>query len=438
MFSFNFKLLKTTIFKFLINYFKNIIPTQGSPCCTVSRGLLSVTADNPRSKSILVYRRYHITVKSNQYTHYSTMIKSLFQSTQRLAISQQSRRSLSRLDPHAGGAGLGNVHDRMEPSTMPLFKHTAYPHTCRVIGAPMTYGQPYVGTDGSPDLLRQQQLLPKLSHLGWRVEDYGDIEFTPTLGAGGGFHGAGNAKNSEIVGAGCERLSNIVEDTLRQGQFPLVLGGDHSIGLGTLTGLLAVRPETGVIWVDAHADLNTPFFSESGNMHGMPLGLSVEGVALDDPNVIPGLAWLQGKNQLKPSQLVYVGLRDVDLPERRLIKELGIKAFTMHDIDRYGIGSVMEKAIHHLLKDMPDRPLHLSYDIDAVDPVHAPATGTAVRGGLTFREAHYVAESVAYTGLLASAEIVELNPFLSNEDGAQETIDLGMQLITSFMGKAIL
>ena len=367
------------------------------------------------------------------------MIKSLLQSTQRRSAACLPRRCFSRADAHGGGAGLGNVHDQMEPSSLPLFRHTAYPHTCRVIGAPMTYGQPYVGTDESPSLLREAGLLQKLSHLGWRVQDDGDLEFAPSRNAGGGFHGmGGNAKNSEIVGKGNERLSSIVQETIQEGHFPLVLGGDHSIGLGTLMGLLAVRPETGVIWVDAHADLNTPFFSESGNMHGMPLGLCTKGVALDDPKSVPGLAWLEGKTQLPPSQLVYIGLRDVDLPERRLIKELRIKAFTMHDIDRFGIGNVMEQAIDHLLKDVPDRPLHLSYDIDAVDPLHAPATGTAVRGGLTFREAHYVAESVAYTGLLASAEIVELNPFLSNEDGAQETIDLGMQLITSFMGKAIL
>ena len=163
------------------------------------------------------------------------------------------------------------IHDQMEPSSLPLFKHTAYPHTCRIIGAPMTYGQPFVGTDGSPNMLREEGLLKKLSHLGWRVHDHGDLEFAPRPGATGSFHRSskgGNAKNSEIVGEGCHRLAKVVEKTLREGHFPLVVGGDHSIGLGTLMGLLAVRPETGVIWVDAHADLNTPFISESGNFMG--------------------------------------------------------------------------------------------------------------------------------------------------------------------------
>lgn len=156
---------------------------------------------------------------------------------------------------------------------------------------------------------------------------------------------------------------------------------------------------------------------------------------------VPGFEWLDSVPKLQPEQLVYIGLRDVDAAERDVIRSMGILAFTMHEIDHYGIGKVMEMALGHLLDEKAgnsNRPLHLTYDIDAVDPTLAPATGTAVRGGLTFREAHYVAEAVAYTGKLASAEIVELNPSLSNVKGAQETVELGLQLITSLMGKSIL
>jgi arginase len=156
---------------------------------------------------------------------------------------------------------------------------------------------------------------------------------------------------------------------------------------------------------------------------------------------VPGFAWLDSVPKLQPEQIVYIGLRDVDAAERDLIRSLGILAFTMHEIDRYGIGKVMEMALGHLLNETTghgNRPLHLSYDIDAVDPALAPATGTTVRGGLTYREAHYVAEAVAYTGKLASAEIVELNPSLSHAAGAEETVELGLQLITSFMGKSII
>lgn len=311
----------------------------------------------------------------------------------------------------------------------------------------MTYGQPYVGTDSGPLLLRKGGLLNRLSSLGWRVEDSPDLDFdslthTTTASSSSSLPPSWNAKNAEIVGQGCEQLSEIVCEKMKQGRFPLILGGDHSIGIGSLAGILKYRPETGFIWVDAHADLNTPAISESGNMHGMPIGMLVnyERNAPENERV-PGFDWLDNVPKMRPDQLVYIGLRDVDEAEREVIRSMGIAAYTMHEIDRYGIGKVMDMALDHLCGDSsnyPNRPLHLSYDIDAVDPILAPATGTRVRGGLTYREAHYVAEAVAYTGNLASAEIVELNPSLSHAEGAEETVDLGLQIITSFMGKSII
>lgn len=151
----------------------------------------------------------------------------------------------------------------------------------------------------------------------------------------------------------------------------------------------------------AHADINTPEMSESGNMHGMPVGLLMNGVG-GDPSKIPGFEWLGSEDmkdaRLDSSAIVYIGLRDVDTKEREVLREKGIKVFTMFDVDKYGIGGVMEQTLDYLLKDDKDRPIHLSYDIDAVDPILAPATGTAVRGGLTYREAHYVAEATARSG----------------------------------------
>jgi arginase len=276
-----------------------------------------------------------------------------------------------------------------------------------------------------------------LTSLGWRVEDMPDLVFDANQFAGA--VDPPNARNCSLVGNGARILSETVEAKLREGRFPLILGGDHSIGVGSLTGILRAQPNTGIIWVDAHADLNTPAISESGNMHGMPLGLLLDhpsgGV---DFSSLPGFEFLIDGPRISPDQIVYVGLRDVDPTERLWIRQLGIKAFTMYDIDHYGIGAVMDKAFAHLFKDDPNRPLHISYDIDAIDPMLAPATGTTVRGGLTYREAHFVAEAVAQTGNLASAEIVELNPNLSDGDGADETIELGLQIITSFMGKSIL
>jgi arginase len=301
----------------------------------------------------------------------------------------------------------------------------------------MTYGQPFVGTDSGPRLLREAGLRSMLTALGWRVEDLPDLDFekVPRASVECGYHG--NARNPEIVGPVTKLLADLVQDKLTQGRFPLILGGDHSIGIGSLAGIMRVRPETGVIWVDAHADLNTPDTSDTGNMHGMPVGMMMRGVGSESA-AVPGFQWLSDVPKLSPDSVVYVGLRDVDPAERKVIHSLGIAAFTMHEIDRYGIGKVMDMALDHLLSKDPNRPLHLSYDIDAVDPVLAPATGTAVRGGLTFREAHYVAEAVAMTGNLASADIVELNPSLSHDDGAEETVELGLQIITSFMGKSII
>lgn len=339
-----------------------------------------------------------------------------------------------------GGAGIGNVENKILPSTnnSMLYKHCKYPRTATLIGAPMTYGQPYVGTDAGPSILREKGLRNILTSLGWRVEDLPELDFDTYQVAT--TVDPPKARNCAIVANGARKLADVVESTLQKGRFPLVLGGDHSIGIGSLTGILRVLPNIGIIWVDAHADLNTPATSSSGNMHGMPVGLLLdhpEDTAVDFSK-LPGFDFLIDGPRVSPEQIVYIGLRDLDPTERIWIKKLGIKAFTMYDIDHLGIGRVMDKAFEHLLKDDPDRPLHLSYDIDAVDPVLAPATGTTVRGGLTYREAHFVAEFVAQSGNLASAEIVELNPTLSDDGGADETIELGEQIISSFMGKSII
>jgi len=366
-----------------------------------------------------------------------------------VAQAARSTRATSSIssDGHRGGLGYSIVHQQLLPAdeSENLFRFAASPKTVSVIGAPMTYGQPFVGTDSGPSLLREQGILKNLSSLGWRVEDLPDIDFS-TIGTQARkenslVYSNPNAKNSLEVGAGTKVLAELVEEKLKLGRFPLILGGDHSIGIGSLAGILRAKPETGVIWVDAHADLNIPSVSESGNMHGMPLGLMMKEL-IPDRSVIPGLEWLEEEGgrspHLAPDSLVYIGLRDIDKAERHFIRQLGIKTFTMYDIDHLGIGRVMDLALEHLLGKNPDRPLHLSYDIDAVDPQHAPATGTAVRGGLTWREAHFVAEYVVKSGALASAEIVEVNTTLADGQGASETVELGHQLVNAMLGEAIL
>lgn len=369
---------------------------------------------------------------------------------QKRATSSTSSSSSSESNKLWGGMGYGLVHRQHIPAdeSENLFRHVASPKTVSIIGAPMTYGQPFVGTDSGPALLREQGLLKDLKTLGWKVEDLPDLDFSTICSEAGkeennptsSVLNNPNAKHSLEVGAGTKVLADTVESQIKLGRFPLVLGGDHSIGIGSLAGILRAKPETGVIWVDAHADLNIPGVSESGNMHGMPLGIMMKEL-VPDRSVIPGLEWLEeGESppHLPPDSLVYVGLRDVDKAERQFMRQLGIKAFTMYDIDHLGIGRVMDLALAHLLKKDPNRPLHLSYDIDAVDPMHAPATGTAVRGGLTWREAHFVAEHVVKSGALASAEIVEVNASLSDGEGASQTVELGHQLVNAMLGEAIL
>ena len=300
--------------------------------------------------------------------------------------------------------------------------------------------------DHGPGILRRAGILKHLSTLGWRVNDMSDINFDKLANEiyqGDNPEEFPNAKNSKIVGKGCEMLAKVVESEISKGRFPVILGGDHSIAAGSLAGILRSRPETGVIWVDAHADLNTPDTSESGNMHGMPVGLLLEDL-VKDYSSISGFEWLgrvsnfSAYPKLSSDSIVYIGLRDVDTAERKIIQDRNIKVFTMHDIDHFGIGKVMDLALAHLLESNSERPIHLSYDIDAVDPVYAPATGTSVRGGLTYREAHFVAEAAAKSGALASVEMVELNPTLSDNEGGQETVELGLGLLTSLLGKSII
>lgn len=202
-------------------------------------------------------------------------------------------------------------------------------------------------------MLRKAGLQKELKSLGWTVDDQGNLpmpehkENDPKIDLK-----FGNAKNCYAVGKGCENVMNAVKKAAIEGKFVITLGGDHSLGAGTVAGVLAARPETGIIWVDAHADINTPSISDSGNMHGMPLALVMK---LNKAETYPGWEWLKDIPTLSAKQIVYIGLRDVDEGERLLLREHGILAFSMYHVDKYGIGGVMERTLEHL----QHRPLHL-------------------------------------------------------------------------------
>jgi len=340
--------------------------------------------------------------------------------------------------PGLGAAMINSHYDHLGGG----IKHPPFlkiPKTVSVIGAPLSWGQPLAGTDHGPQLLRNEGLLTCLTGLEWRVENQGDLQFdipqetdpSPDPKLIGG-----NAKNCYCVGKGLGKIYDKVLEAHQNGNFALTLGGDHSVAAGSVAATIEHRPETGIIWVDAHGDLNTPATSPSGNMHGMPLGLLL---GLCDTSTLPGFEWLADTPMLRPDQIVFVGLRDLDGPERDVIRTMGIRAYTMQHVDKWGIGKVMDMAINHFRgSDGSLPPLHLSYDIDAVDPEQAPATGTVVRGGFNFREAHYIAEAVSETGMLGSMDLVEVNPMLTAGKEAELTCQLGMALIASAMGSRIL
>ena len=293
-----------------------------------------------------------------------------------------------------------------------------------MIGAPLDLGAGRRGVDMGPSAIRyaglEQQLAEKL---GVRVADAGNV-ISPVVETTdmGDEHARYLAQILDL----CDRLSALVAETARRGALPLVLGGDHSIALGSLVGMAKARGAGGVVWVDAHGDLNTPATSPSGNVHGMVLAAAL-GLAGDSFNrdgwPLPAV---------EAGKLALVGIRSLDEGERELVRKLDAKVFTMSEIDRIGIEPCMREAIAHAAGAAF---LHVSFDMDAVDPDHAPGVGTPVRGGLSYREAHLAMETVAESGLLDSLDIVEVNPILDRENA---TGQLAVELVASALGARIL
>lgn len=316
------------------------------------------------------------------------------------------------------------------------FKSTTPKHVV-VNGAPLASGQPIAGADLGPDMLRDAGLLKSIRRLGCEVVDNGNLElFTDLAPSGKRAADAPDALNSQEVGAATKVIAAAVEREILAGKFALTLGGDHSIGIGTVAGVLRARPNASVVWVDAHADLNTPESSGSKNLHGMALSFLVEGMMADSA-AVPGFEWLEGQPKLHESRLVFIGLRDLDPFEQHFLRRSGAKAFTMNDIDRHGVGKVMEMALEHLDRVNRGGPVHLSVDIDSVDPFLAPSTGTVVRGGLSYRESNYICEALSDYGQLLSMDLVEVNPTLDPE-GAKSTSEMGVQMVCSALGQRIL
>ncbi|EIN07106.1 Ureohydrolase [Punctularia strigosozonata HHB-11173 SS5] len=303
------------------------------------------------------------------------------------------------------------------------------PKTVGIVGCPFSGGQPRPGVDTGPIHLVQAGLPDQLTTLGWKVHFDGHHQFEnihladdPPIGI---------LKNPRFVSRVCEAVSKSVYGHASQGRLPLTLGGDHSLGMATISGTLQRHPDACVIWVDAHADIHMPETTETGNIHGMPVSF-----LLGIGKKIPEFSWI--KPALKPSKIVYIGLRDVDAGEKTILKDLGIKAFSMHEVDKYGIGQVVQMAVDHVNPNR-DTPIHLSFDVDALDPTVAPSTGTPVRGGLTFREGHYICEAIHETGLLVALDLMEVNPTLgTGEEDVHQTVAIGCSLVRAALGETLL
>jgi arginase len=293
-----------------------------------------------------------------------------------------------------------------------------------IIGAALDLGQGRRGVDMGPSAMRYAGLAERLAGLGWEVHDLGNVD-TPEQEATD--LRDERARYLPEILAACERIAALVAAAVEAGDVPLVLGGDHSVALGTLAGLaVAAGRPGGVIWIDAHGDLNTPASSPSGNVHGMPLAASL-GLA-GDAFARDGLSL----PSVEPDRTVLVGVRELDPAEREILRTSDLRVFSMSEIDRVGIEHVMREAL-----DRVSGPgfVHISLDLDVLDPEVAPGVGTPVRGGLTYREAHLALELVAESGLAGSFEVVEVNPILDRENTTALT---AVELVASALGKTIL
>jgi arginase len=302
------------------------------------------------------------------------------------------------------------------------------PQKTRIIGVTMDLGASRRGVDMGPSALRVAGLQQRIRQLGWQVEDIGNVKVKQPEEQ---HYGEKRAKFLNEIAETCKDLAEMIQRTLAEGTLPIVLGGDHSIAVGTTSGVAAhfrkQEKQIGLLWLDAHGDMNTPDSSPSGNVHGMPLAAII---GYGAPELVDMFGF---KPKVQPRNVSVVGARDLDAKERRVVKESGIHVFTMRDIDERGMREVMQEALKFATDDTEG--VAVSLDLDFVDPEDAPGVGTPVRGGVTYREAHLAMEMIADSEAMVSLEVVEINPVI---DEHNKTAQLGVELVLSGLGKKIL
>ena len=314
----------------------------------------------------------------------------------------------------------------MTPTTASF--SSVIPKKIRVIGVPLDLGQSRRGVDMGPSAVRVAGLEARLEALGHMVEDGGNVSVAI---AEQKKEGHPHAKYLKEITATCVKHAELMIKTLESGKVPIVLGGDHSVAAGTVAGVAEFyrrqNQKIGLIWIDAHSDINTPESSPSGNVHGMPLAAIM---GLGPPELANILNF---SPKVSPENCVLVGVRDIDAVEKENVRQAGIEVFTMRDIDERGMRTVMEEALR--MAGRGTAGYHISLDMDWVDPEDAPGVGTPVRGGATYREGHLAMEIIADHGRMLGFEIVEVNPVI---DEHNRTADLAVELTLSAFGKKIL
>ncbi|MBK5257422.1 MAG: arginase [Vicinamibacteria bacterium] len=299
----------------------------------------------------------------------------------------------------------------------------------RVIGAPLDLGAGHRGVDMGPSAFRVAGIHQAVRDLGIAIEDFGDIEAEV---AETREPGNPNLKYLKEIRATCVTLRNVVSRTMDDGMIPVVLGGDHSIAMGTIAGVSRHfrkrKEKAGLVWLDAHADANTEHTSPTGNIHGMPMAVCLGLGARELLSIYDAKGPM-----IEGDRAAIIGLRSVDIKERANVAQVGIGAFTMRHIDERGMRAVMEASIQRAMNGTAG--IHVSIDLDAVDPDEAPGVGTPSPGGISYREMHLAMEMLSDTNRVCSVELVEVNPIL---DRANQTAKLGVELLCSLLGKKIL
>ncbi|CAB3383728.1 Hypothetical predicted protein [Cloeon dipterum] len=300
--------------------------------------------------------------------------------------------------------------------------------TCRVgvVGVPFEKGQRNTGVSRGPEVLRAAGVIQDLSSFGCDVKDYGDVKYE-VVPAG---KQLSNMREYDDFAACMEKVSSSVKQVLSDGRLCLSLGGDHSMGVGTIDGHYQAKGDLAVLWIDAHADINTSATSPTGNLHGMPVALLVKELA-DYWPYLPNMDWQVPMLSIK--NIAYIGLRSVDEYERLILEKFGVTAYAMEDVERLGVHEVTQRALE-AINPNGERSLHVSFDIDSLDPLEAPSTGTTERGGLSLREGVHIMETVFASGTLGAMDLVEVNPLIGSEKDVKITVDAARQVVRAGFG----